>query len=197
MKYATGIETKKRIVDAAFKLMAHRGFDALSIDDIMKSIGRTKGSFYVHFNSKEELLYEIMETRLDRGYNQLADEILEELSREPCQVRPLLEKITKEVYSSLGENRLTWTSAFYHLLIHSRKNEVVQTWLKSNAEQWSSLLNHVVEKGQETGQIRTDVDAQVITNMMMGIVMGYDILYMIDRPVNDEEVNLIHDWMFV
>lgn len=197
MKYATGIETKKRIIDAAYQLMAYRGFDAVSIDDIMKSIGRTKGSFYVHFHSKEELLYEVMETRLDRGCNELTDEIFRELSKGPCRVRPLLEKITEKIYSSLGADRLTWTSAFYHLLIHSQKDEVVQKWLKANAEQWSSLINHVVKKGQELGQIRTDVDAQVITNMMMGIVIGYDILYMIDHHVNEEEVNLIHDWMFV
>ncbi len=197
MKYATGIETKKRIIDAAFNLMASRGFDAVSIDDIMKSIGKTKGSFYVHFHNKEELLYEIMETRLDRGYNQLVDEVLGELSKEPCHVRAILEKITKKIYSGLGIDRLTWTSFFYHLLIHSPKNEVVHKWLKANTEQWSSLLNLIVKKGQELGQIRTDVDAKVITNIMMGIVMGYDILFMIDWHVHEEEINQIHDWMFV
>ncbi|MGA8941611.1 MAG: TetR/AcrR family transcriptional regulator [Thermoactinomyces sp.] len=197
MKYATGIETKKRIVDAAFRLMACQGFDAVSIDDIMKSIGRTKGSFYVHFHSKEELLHEVMETRLDRGYRQLADEISRELSEQPCQVRPLLEKVTERIYSSLSPDRLTWTSAFYHLLILSQKKEVVQKWLIANTEQWSSLINHIVKKGQELGQIRTDVDARIMTNVMMGIVMGYDILFMIDRHVNKEEINLIYDWMFV
>jgi AcrR family transcriptional regulator len=132
MKYSTGIETKRKIIDATFQLMADKGFDALSIDDIMTSIGRTKGSFYVHFKSKEELLYEVMRTRLDRGYSHMAEEIRAELSKDTCNVRSILEKVTAEVHASAGEDRLTWAFAYYHLLIHSRKDEFISKWWETN-----------------------------------------------------------------
>ncbi|MFC7442931.1 TetR/AcrR family transcriptional regulator [Laceyella putida] len=197
MKYSTGKETKRKIIDATFQLMADKGFDALSIDDIMTSIGRTKGSFYVHFKSKEELLYEVMRTRLDRGHGQMAEEILKELSKDNCNVRAILERVTDEIHSSSGQNRLTWAFAFYHLLIHSRKNEFVREWLESNEDQWSNFLRMIVKRGQELGQIRTDVDTQTITNMCMAIVVGYDILFMLNPQIDFSEVNHIHDWMFV
>ncbi|MFC7442058.1 TetR/AcrR family transcriptional regulator [Laceyella putida] len=197
MKYSTGIETKRKIIDATFQLMADKGFDALSIDDIMTSIGRTKGSFYVHFKSKEELLYEVMRTRLDRGHGQMAEEILEELSKDSCNVRSILEKVVAEIYANSGEDRLTWAFAYYHLLIHSRKNEFVREWLETNADQWSTFLNMIVKRGQELGQIRTDVDTQTITNICMGIVVGYDILFMLRPQIDFSEVNHIHDWMFI
>ncbi|MFC7439712.1 TetR/AcrR family transcriptional regulator [Laceyella putida] len=197
MKYSTGIETKRKIIDAAFQLMADKGFDALSIDDIMTSIGRTKGSFYVHFKSKEELLYEVMRTRLDRGHGQMAEEILKELSKDNCNVRAILEKVTAEIRESSGEDRLTWAFAFYHLLIHSRKNEFVREWLETNADQWSNFLSMIVKRGQELGQIRTDVDTQTLTNMCMGIVLGYDILFMLNPHIDVSEVNHIHDWIFI
>ncbi|MFC7440289.1 TetR/AcrR family transcriptional regulator [Laceyella putida] len=197
MKYSTGIETKRKIIDAAFQLMADKGFDAVSIDDIMTSIGRAKGSFYVHFKSKEELLYEVMRIRLDRGHGQMAEEILKELFKDNCNVRAILERVTAEVHVSSGEDYLTWAFAYYHLLTHSRKDEFVREWLETNADQWSAFLNMIVKRGQELGQIRTDVDTQTITNMCMGIVLGYDILFMFKPRIDVNEVYHIHDWMFI
>lgn len=197
MKYSTGKETQKKIINTTFELIADKGFDALSIDDIMSTIGRTKGSFYVHFKSKEALLYEVMQTRLDRGYNQISDEIIQELSKETCNVRAVIEKVTEDIYLSLGEDRLTWTSVYYHLLIYSRKNEFVREWFKKSADQWSSFLSTIIRRGQELGQIRTDIETQTITNMFMGILMGYDILYILNPQIDVREVLKIHDWVFL
>ncbi|MDP1420159.1 TetR family transcriptional regulator [Peribacillus simplex] len=43
MKYTTGEETKKKMIDSAFQLLADKGYDARSIDEIMKGAGKTKG----------------------------------------------------------------------------------------------------------------------------------------------------------
>ncbi|PRZ15320.1 TetR family transcriptional regulator [Laceyella sediminis] len=197
MKYSTGKETKRKIIETAFQLMADKGFDALSIDEIMKHIGRTKGSFYVHFKSKEEMLYELMRTRLDRGYGHMAAEIKEELSLDNCDVRAILEKVTAKIYASLGDDPLTWTATFYQLVIYSRKDETVREWLELNFNQWSEFLHIIVERGQELGQICSDMDTQTITNLLMGIVLGYEILYMLKPQVDMTEVLKIHDWLFV
>lgn len=48
-------QSKERILNAAAAQFAHRGFDAVSIDDVMQSAGLTRGAFYSHFNNKSEL----------------------------------------------------------------------------------------------------------------------------------------------
>ena len=50
------IETKQKIYDAAKVLMDKHGYDAVSIDDIVREAGVARGSFYVYFLSKEDLL---------------------------------------------------------------------------------------------------------------------------------------------
>jgi TetR/AcrR family transcriptional repressor of nem operon len=50
--------TRKRIVGAAAKLFNRRGFDAVTIGDIMTEAGFTHGGFYRHFESKDELYAE-------------------------------------------------------------------------------------------------------------------------------------------
>ena len=50
-----------RALQAAARLFRERGFDGASISEIMAATGLTHGSFYNHFDSKEELLAEAFE----------------------------------------------------------------------------------------------------------------------------------------
>jgi len=55
-------ETKQRIVDAAFEVFVEKGYEATTILDIVAATdGLTRGAFYHHFKSKEEVLDEIAE----------------------------------------------------------------------------------------------------------------------------------------
>jgi TetR/AcrR family transcriptional repressor of nem operon len=48
-------KTRARIVDSARVLFNRHGFESVSIDDVMKNAGLTRGGFYHHFPSKESL----------------------------------------------------------------------------------------------------------------------------------------------
>ena len=45
----------KRIVKEASRLFRERGFENVSVGEVMKAAGLTHGAFYAHFGSKEEL----------------------------------------------------------------------------------------------------------------------------------------------
>ena len=45
--------TRQRILDSAIRLFSTRGFDQVSIDDLMKDAGLTRGAFYAHFENKK------------------------------------------------------------------------------------------------------------------------------------------------
>lgn len=48
-------QTRARIVDSARVLFNRHGFESVSIDEVMKCAGLTRGGFYHHFPSKESL----------------------------------------------------------------------------------------------------------------------------------------------
>lgn len=50
--------TRGRIVDAARRLFNRHGFEQVSIDHVMAEAGLTRGGFYHHFKSKDELYAE-------------------------------------------------------------------------------------------------------------------------------------------
>lgn len=66
-----GVESRRKIVDAAAALMAERGFAGTSIAAVSKRSGLPSGSIYWHFESKEALLAEVVEEGARRWFDAL------------------------------------------------------------------------------------------------------------------------------
>src|SRR3984893_2659781 len=49
-------EHREQIIEAAAKRFREKGFDGISVAELMKEVGLTHGGFYGHFTSKEELV---------------------------------------------------------------------------------------------------------------------------------------------
>lgn len=49
-------ENRRAILDAAGRLFRERGFDAVTVSDVMKAAGLTHGAFYGYYGSKEDLI---------------------------------------------------------------------------------------------------------------------------------------------
>jgi len=49
------VQTRARVVESARRLFNRHGFEQVTIDQVMASAGLTRGAFYHHFDSKDEL----------------------------------------------------------------------------------------------------------------------------------------------
>ncbi len=56
--------TVEKLTDAALQLFAESGYERATVDRIVAAAGFSKGAFYAHFKSKEELFLHILEQRL-------------------------------------------------------------------------------------------------------------------------------------
>ncbi|MCZ0753972.1 TetR/AcrR family transcriptional regulator [Anoxybacillus sp. J5B_2022] len=59
-------QRKVKFLEKAMKLFAEKGYHATSIQDIVEAWGISKGAFYHHFSSKEELMFEIVKYHLEK-----------------------------------------------------------------------------------------------------------------------------------
>lgn len=57
--------SKKRLMVAASRLFLQNGYQGVSINDICRDAGLTKGAFYYHFTSKDELYSQLFTPQLD------------------------------------------------------------------------------------------------------------------------------------
>lgn len=60
-------QNRRAVVDAAGKLFRERGFDGVSLTELMGSVGLTQGGFYKQFQSKDELAVEACDRALEKG----------------------------------------------------------------------------------------------------------------------------------
>ena len=58
--------TREKLLDAATRVFARRGFTAASIDEVADEAGLTKGAVYSQFGSKDDLVVALFEERLDK-----------------------------------------------------------------------------------------------------------------------------------
>jgi len=66
-------QTRDQIVAAADELFYRQGFAQTSFVDISAAVGISRGNFYYHFKTKDEILAEVIRLRLARTAQMLAD----------------------------------------------------------------------------------------------------------------------------
>lgn len=54
-------ERKEELLKTAYELFLSKGYDAVSVDEIIKAAGIAKGTYYYYFKSKEETLEEVLD----------------------------------------------------------------------------------------------------------------------------------------
>jgi len=72
-------ETRDRILEAAVKVFASKGYHDTKVDDIVRDSNTSKGSFYFYFPSKQDIFLALVDTFVDT----LESRLRERLSAEP------------------------------------------------------------------------------------------------------------------
>ena len=67
----SAVETKRKLISAGLELIKEKGFNAINVEDITKKAGVAKGTFYVYFKRKEDIVMEISRTT----FGEIADEL--------------------------------------------------------------------------------------------------------------------------
>jgi TetR/AcrR family transcriptional regulator, transcriptional repressor for nem operon len=144
--------TKERILEAAAGLMLEKSFHSVGLNEILAVVQMPKGSFYHHFESKEqfgvELLRHSAERSLEYRRKLLASPTAE---ADPFQrLMTYLESIVAQVLANEGK---------CPCLIIKLASEVVdfsppmREALAAGQRRWIGLLQSVIEEGIARGTI--------------------------------------------
>jgi AcrR family transcriptional regulator len=140
------------ILDAANALMARKGYDLMSMDDVAAEVGIAKGSLYRHFPSKEALAGATM-VRLLRRTLRYAESLPAEL---PAigRLRTLLAWTLRDRLAG-GLPHLPATSGTLQTALMGNR-EYVETMLALNGR-----VESMLEEARRAGALRADIPAQV------------------------------------
>lgn len=82
-------QTRRRLLDAAAQVFAHRGYTAASVEEIAESAGYSVGAVYSNFSNKEQLFEALMTDRAVDRMSEVAQAIQEAKSEAGDPLRAL------------------------------------------------------------------------------------------------------------
>jgi AcrR family transcriptional regulator len=158
----TGLARKDRIMKAAAKVFAERGFSNATVRDIADEADMLSGSLYYYFQSKEEIVEEVLADYLDlmlRNYT----EALDGAESPGSALKQLIAVALRGVVDKSDHVKILQND--YHYVgvmarIQERERKVERIWLNT------------IDSAMASGEIRDDFDARMIFRTFMGAVLA-------------------------
>ncbi len=160
MKYSPktkrGEESLNKILNAAIAVIAEKGFNDASIDEITTRAGVSHGLFYFYFNNKDELLNELVK-RINRDMRHYLT-----LSTAGLPNRILIEKRGFEAFFDW----MYYNQYLYKILIEAESNNIeLYKWhYMKLSERYSRKLLEAMNRGEIA-----KYDPEVLSFVLMGI----------------------------
>ena len=177
-KKEKAIQTKSKIYEAAKELFKQYGYESVSVDSIVEAAGVSKGTFYVHFKSKDALV-----VLLVNDYVNLADinykSFLTSLDHQKSVFNVLIllaEKISSFLAEDIGYENM-------RVLYKAHLTKTINTIpaMSYNRELYK-LFIEVLEKGIRQGELREDITVDSLARHLILAIRGITFEWCIRYP---------------
>lgn len=151
------INTKNKLYNAAVKLLESNGYQNIRIEDICKEAGTSVGSFYTHFNSKNDILVEIFKR---------ADDYFKEEVAQSLENKSICDKIIDYFDYYAKYNESLGIDMVKQLFTFDNKMFITE------GRYMQSLLHEIIKEAQKEGKINSDICYTKITKELFIVARG-------------------------
>lgn len=173
-------ERKKQILNAAEQVFTKKGLDLARMDDIAEETGLSKGTLYLYFKSKEELIIAILDRIFQGLFKQMEQRKDNELSAAEA-----ISQFTEEAIRDY-KIMLRLMPVAYEFLALAFRNTTVQKALKQYFHHYMQALVPIIQRGIDSGELRP-VDAREAAIAAGAIYEGTILLWVYDSSMVDVE----------
>jgi len=140
-------QTVEQILNISAKLFVDKGYDKTSVQDILDSLGISKGGLYHHFNSKEEILEAVLKRR-SQYVSDMLNEIIKNTSAKNAK-----EKLEKILFHIATDKE---THVLNTVVNTQMKNpQFVITELTDSVNIDAPIISKLIEAGIQDGSLST------------------------------------------
>jgi TetR/AcrR family transcriptional repressor of nem operon len=168
-----GIATRERILDAAQKLILDRGYVGMTVDHVLDEVGITKGAFFHHFKTKDDLAKALLRRFADMDAQIYTEtrERAEKLSDDPLEQVLIFVRLFEEMFEGLTEPYpgCLFASYIYEL---QQFDEETRTLILDSFKKWRELLKEKFEVIARKYPPRLRVDAASLADAFTVVLEG-------------------------
>jgi len=170
--------TRDHLLSTGLRVLHTRGFHASGVQDITEAAQVPKGSFYTHFESKEQFGAEVLgrywEQRASQAIAVLADE-----SRSPLTRLKAYFAAKTQDRAAGPFNRGCMIGNFSAELANDSR--LVRDRLGSVFAAWTKLLGNCIREAQAAGELRASLDPDSVAAFLIDAFEGAVLRSKVDR----------------
>lgn len=161
-------EREQLILRAAEAVLIEQGYDAMSMEDVASRVGISRAAIYLHFPSKEDLVFALLE----RGLRSFVDCLVSVLAS-TASPREKVRVIIEQTYGGMSQPSFQFFSSILQspaLLsrIDERRKTMRDLW--SPAQQ---MLADVLEEGKRSGDFNPDMPTSLMSSLLSGLLTPF------------------------
>lgn len=159
-----GMKTKKKIYDVSIQLFEEHGIDQISVNDIIQKSGISKGAFYVHYDSKYELIKEYVHT-LDLNYEEYFESIPKSTSS-----FSMIDLVTrKTVHVLVNDIGYKLLKNIYEAMLSEKINS---DDILNYSRSLPGIYKKIILNGIGKGEFNSSIDADFIAEQLIISIRG-------------------------
>lgn len=161
-------ETKKKLYESAGKLFRERDFTEVSVDNIVEEAGVSKGTFYVHFESKDALIASFISdytARLDLDYKTFLNSLPPDMPASDMLLA-MNRKIADVLVDTIGYETMR---TVYQLQL---TRAVDMDAIKGYSRELYKMFGDILEQGIRRGEFKTDLPLEALSRHFVMAIRG-------------------------
>lgn len=171
-------ERTDQILAAAEQVVTDKGLDSLRMEDVADRTGLSKGTLYLYFKNKHDLMVAILERALQEELEAVAG-----ISAGAASAEEALRGFVDAVIGDI-ESLTRFMPVSYSFISMAFRNRHVQRSLKKYFRRYRDALDPIIQSGMASGEFRTG-DPEEMAIAVAAVVEGTMLLWVYDRSVID------------
>jgi AcrR family transcriptional regulator len=158
-----GERTRRRLLEIAIELFGISGYRATSVSEITRSAGLTQAASYAYFENKDHLF----RAAVDADAGALIREATEQVRAAGIRPRQLLPSLLLYLSGALDHHPLA------RRVLQGLEPETTEQLVDLPAiHELGALIAETIVTGQQTGEVRLDIDPEAVSAGAEAIVLG-------------------------
>lgn len=159
-----GGDKRERILDAAVRVFAKKGFHATRVSEVAKAAGVADGTIYLYFKSKDELLVSLFEDRVER--------LLTFMQTELPATAGASDKLRRIIELQLGLFEGERDLAEVITVILRQSSKLLKEYAAPKFSAYLDVIAGVIAEGQASGELRSDLTPHLVARAIFGALDG-------------------------
>lgn len=167
------IPSKELILKTAYGLFLKKGYHSVSIKDIMEASNLSKGGIYHHFESKEGILFEVLNQYFYKTLD-IDETVLEGLSFKERIVNIYMRGVSLfAMVESMGKNGIKYPiQRLFHFQLECENFPEMRMQFRETSNAYAKHIQEIVFEGIQNNEVKKELDPEILSIQIVGMIEG-------------------------